>query len=183
VLVISEAYSSRYKNAITKHTFEKAVKRYRHRIRHRPHPHNTFGERTGHHFHSSIASPSSPLSPLTNSTTNIDTQTQLSTLNFDPQEYAQHKLEVLPSKILHLTKTFHEHVRYLIGPGRNDRDILKKMPIGLKHLLCEITDAQIGAEIREEMLQDEGARRVSVDLYREVVQKLILSFRLSSLSA
>jgi hypothetical protein len=48
--------------------------------------------------------------------------------------------------------------------------MLKKMPIGLKHLLCEITDAEVGAQIREEILQDEGARHVSlVSTYREAV--------------
>jgi potassium channel subfamily K, other eukaryote len=164
VSVLSEAYSSRYKNAIATHASEKAVKRHRHRIRHRTRPYDAFSERTGHHFHSSIALPPTTLPPFTTSATNIDTQTQMSTLNIDPQGCARHKLEALPSKVLHFTKIFHEHVLYLLGPGKNDRDILKKMPIGLKHLLCEITEAKIGDDIQEYILQDERAKRVSVVL-------------------
>jgi hypothetical protein len=147
---------------IATHTFEKAVKRYRHRIRRRPRPRDTFAEPSGDNFLPFITPSSSTLSPLTISTADIDIQTQMKTRNFHLQGCAQRKLEALPFKVLSLTKTFHEHVWYLLGPGTNDKDTLKMMPIGLKRLLCEITDAEIGAEIQEEILQDEDARRVSV---------------------
>src|ERR1700722_6945468 len=159
--VLSETYSSHYKNAITTHVFDKAVKRYRQRTRMRPRIQRTWSKRTVDAFplrslpSFAASQQAMPLIPSS------DTQSKVFTQFTEPYNRAQQQIDSLPIEILRRTQVFREHVQYFVGPGRKGKDVLKRMPVGLKQLLCDITDVEkIGERVKEEILQDDAAKQV-----------------------
>lgn len=131
--VLSEAYSSRYKNVLSKGSFERAVKNFRERRATSPPPHTT---RTRLHSRS----PSRDVSPDRTYT----------------REQAKRDLEALPAELLNHAKAFHEHIHYFLN-NSNSSD----PPQSLNKLLNEIAESEhMDDKLKREVLGDDGARKV-----------------------
>jgi potassium channel subfamily K, other eukaryote len=146
--VLSEAYSSRYKNVLSKGSFERAVKNFRERRAASPPP----------HARSRMRSPSMSrdVSPERGYT----------------REHAKRDLEALPSDLLSHAKTFHEHIYYFMNNGS------ELPPQTLTKLLDEIAESEhMDARLKQEMLGDDGARKVRNTTFRA------MSFRCAHFSS
>lgn len=76
------------------------------------------------------------------------------------------RLEALPAQILHQARTFHEHVQYFVGQGSTSGSGMNAdspVPESLRKLMNDITGAeQLGKRVKEEIMQDEDVRHVSL---------------------
>ena len=134
--VLSEAYSSRYKNVLSKGSLERAVRNSRGRY---------------------ATSPSSPSAP--------GTHTRLHSRSVSPDfspgrrftRDAKRNLETLPADLLSHAKTFHEHIYYFL----NSTDMKEAPPPTLQKLLDEIADGErMDARLKQEILGDDSSRKV-----------------------
>ncbi|EIN08970.1 voltage-gated potassium channel [Punctularia strigosozonata HHB-11173 SS5] len=156
ISLISDAFSSRYKNALHIGVFDRAVKRYRKRriaqeLASRP-----------RHVPGTMQSAESSEKPGLKrgiQATRLERSTSQSRRNADAL------LEALPREILGYARTFHEHVRIVMsqpsGPsGRSTRvSTAGDVPDGLRRLLDDIADKEkISDDMKREILSDEEAR-------------------------
>ncbi|KAF8581278.1 voltage-gated potassium channel [Ramaria rubella] len=148
ISVLSEAYSSRYKNVLSKGSFERAVKNFRERRSTSPPPHIT-RSRLRSRSQSRDASPERPYT----------------------RENAKRELEALPSKLLNHAKTFHEHIHYFLS-STNGSD---PPPQTLHKLLDEIAESEhMDARLKQEVLGDDGARKTLFMMsYEGALRKMI----------
>jgi potassium channel subfamily K, other eukaryote len=162
--VVSDAFSSRYKNALHIGVFDRAVKRYRKRriaqeLANKPRNRPT----TDH----SQAAEKPDLKPELQAT-------QLQRSTSQARRNAETLLEALPREILGHARSFHEHVRYVMsqpsGPGDRNRrgrsgSVADDIPDGLKRLLDDIANTEkMSDNMKREILEDEEARNVSIRL-------------------
>lgn len=145
LLVIVEAYSDRYQNALHSGAFARAVRQYRNspaestipRKRQRP----------------------QPPSCLPPGTTSEHTAKALS----ESEGKAREKLERLPHQMLRNARAFQQHVHFFVGPDAKATGNLGDVPEGLKRLMDEISgEEKLAERIKQEILQDESARQVCV---------------------
>lgn len=133
-IVLSEAYSSRYKNVLSKGSFERAIKNFRRRRESSPPSHII-----GSHPHS--RSRSRDASPDRRYT----------------HEHAKRDLEGLPAELLTHAKNFHEHIYYFLSSVNGN----EPPPHTLRKLLDEIAESeQMDARLKREMMRDDNARKV-----------------------
>lgn len=70
-------------------------------------------------------------------------------------ELAKRDLEALPTELLNHAKIFHEHIHYFLNNGS------EPPPPTLNKLLDEIAESEhMNARLKQEMLGDDGARKV-----------------------
>jgi hypothetical protein len=143
--------------------FEQAVKRYHQREQ---------MDRSGTLSLDSAINNFDPDSPLE---LHIDTQVALS----ESEVRARQQLEALPTEILQHVQSFREHVDYFVragdvagrgksgwSGGRDGHvDGTASVPEGMKQLLDDITGPErIPGRIKDDIMQDADARRVSPDV-------------------
>lgn len=150
--MISEAYSTRYKNAIHSSVFDRAIKNYRARAHVSP---LQIKSRQG-------LKPTPPLPP---SSPNMGHSSSImdSAVIDEHNKRLQEQLEALPRKILGHARTFRDHMEYFVGRGSlgvSGADV-NSVPDTIKKLLDDITGAEkIGDRIKQEILQDSDSRQV-----------------------
>ncbi|KAJ7474538.1 hypothetical protein B0H11DRAFT_2035816 [Mycena galericulata] len=165
ISVISEAFSSKYHNALHAGVFERAVKRYRRLI----------DEKVPRGKNKRVSPLTTP--PARSRPTLSANPSTLDALN-DSHTRTQAELEALPHKILADAKTFHEHLSYFVGGGNKVKvDSGDDLPPGLQKLMDEITGAEkLGERIKREILQDEDARHTLFTLsIEQALRKMINS--------
>ena len=137
--VLQDAFSSRYKSALYSGVFENAVKKYRQKAK-------TRGEKAAQEEedHKEL---------------NIPTRIRPSIVE-DSSARAQRNLESLPAKVLEQARVFHRYIQYL---GRAEHGTAA--PTDLKLMLDDISRAEtLDDRMKDEILQDEEARHVSIRL-------------------
>lgn len=138
-VVLQDAFSSRYKNALHSGAFEDAVKKYRQKKK---------------------AQVEKKVEDVNNRELNIPTKIPPSALE-ETSARAQQSLESLPGRALEQARVFHRHIQYF-AHAEPERD----MPPDLKLMLDDISRAQkLDERVKNEILQDEDARNVSTSLY------------------
>ncbi|KAJ7636869.1 hypothetical protein FB45DRAFT_907554 [Roridomyces roridus] len=164
ISVIAEAFSSKYRNAIYAGVFDRAVKRYRERVR-------LLAEKARRGKKANAHNPPPLMEPhLAGPST--DDAVHKSHLK------VQEQLEALPHKILADAKMFHEHLSYFVSKGKSmgvDSD--DPLPPGLQKLMNEITSAErLGERVKREILQDDDARHTLFTLsIEQALRKMITS--------
>jgi potassium channel subfamily K len=142
--VLSEAYSTRYKNALHTHAFDNAVKRYRVRSRSIAVPQGAerpsvpFPQQPVLTTDTTLSSPTLPIRTVGPRLVRTRTISAARSRSHSPsrtppelparppspspsesvreaQEVAQQQLEALPYQVLQHARTFHEHVKYFVG--------------------------------------------------------------------
>ncbi|KIJ29275.1 hypothetical protein M422DRAFT_71237 [Sphaerobolus stellatus SS14] len=148
ISVLCEAGSSRYKNALSKGSFARAVKNFRERRATSPSPHTT-----SYRFHS--RSRSREMSPDRDYT----------------HEHAKRDLEALPGDLLNHAKAFHEHIYYFL----NGVDGSEAPPPTLQRLLEEVAESEhMDDALKSEIMEDEGARKALFMMsYEGALRKMI----------
>ncbi|KAF8522657.1 hypothetical protein JB92DRAFT_3094201 [Gautieria morchelliformis] len=148
VSVLSEAYSSRYKNVLSKGSFERAVRNFRERRAASPPPNATRSRLNSQ-------TPSREVSPERTYT----------------REQAKRDLEALPTELLNHAKTFHEHIYYFL----NSMNGSEPPPQTLNKLLDEIAESEhMDARLKQEVLGDDGARKTLFMMsYEGALRRLI----------
>jgi predicted metal-dependent hydrolase len=144
-LVIAEAYSDRYKNALHSGAFARAVKQYR--------------NRSGHDNIVAKEKPNPVPAVMPVGATHEDIATALA----ESKQQAQQSLEDLPHQIRKHIRTFHQHFQFFAGPNaKANVENLSEVPENLHKLMDDISGTERLAErIKKEILQDENARHVS----------------------
>ncbi|GJJ10621.1 hypothetical protein Clacol_004848 [Clathrus columnatus] len=179
VSVLCEACSSRYKNALTGGSFQRAVKNFRKRREISPSPnfHNRVHSRTRSQSNSHSRDLSPPgLNPNSNSYFGINGISGAGASgetvnNTYTVEHAKRDLEALPGELLSHARTFHDHVYYFMSSLDGDEPI----PAPLEKLLNEIAESEHMADgLRKEVLRDDGARRALFMMsYEGALKKMI----------
>ena len=138
-VVLQDAFSSRYKNALHSGAFEEAVKKYRQKKK-------TQSEGQGGEGNSREL--------------NIPAKIPPSILE-ESSARAQQSLENLPGQALEQARVFHRHIQYF-AQSEPEHDI----PPDLKLMLDDISRAhKLDERVKDEILQDEDARNVSIGLH------------------
>lgn len=166
-IVLQEAYNSRYRNALHVGAFDKAVKRYRQKFdqarpagrkRHRLHirrhgdPPSTSHSSLNLHDHAGA--------PSRTPTQRIQTATH------ELHARAQERLEALPDHVLNHVKLFHRFIRFFVEGGHILHGHDEEVSDRLRGLLDEIAAlGGIGKVTKDELLQDEDTRHVSVVIF------------------
>jgi len=138
-IVLQDAFSSKYKNAMHSGVFQSVVKKYRQEAKARS---EKRPEDEG------------------NEELSVPTRVHPSVVE-ESSTRAQKSLENLPGQVLEHARVFHRHVQYLVQAepeGVVGPDI--------KLMLNDISQAQkLDEKVKDEILQDEDARNVSTALY------------------
>jgi len=157
ISVLSEAYSYRYKNAMHTRVFDDAVKRYR-----------------------MEKSRTSPRMATVNSNLDEDVHIETHIALSESETRVRRQLEALPNEILQSTQSFREHLEYFVRPhgrGASGRAAVDggvgaaaALPEGMRELLDDITGERVAERIKDEIVQDENARRT---LFRLSIEKAL----------
>jgi len=138
-IVLQDAFSSKYKNAMHSGVFQNAVKKYRQEAKARSEkkPEDEGSEEL-----------------------NIPTGVHPSVVE-ESSTRAQKSLENLPGQVLEQARVFHRHVQYLVQTEPE-----RVLAPDIKFMLDDISQAQkLDERVKDEILQDEDARNVSTALY------------------
>lgn len=140
LVVVGEAYSSRYQDVLHTTVLDRALKRYRNE--------STRDE---------VSSVSSE-----RGSTSVDTSEGSKNKGQGKKKKKGVDLERLPHEILQHTTTLREHIQYFVVQ-RGSTAHRDKVPHTVQRLLDEISgEEQLGEQIKAEILQDEDARQVRV---------------------
>lgn len=151
-IVIEEAGSSKYKNALHSKAFDNAVKKFRIRENRKT---------------EAIAAHARPGVPRTHSNISLQEATEAASIA------AQHELEKLPNQVLQQAKTFHSHVQYLVNnadtnwedtrnPDSAMARCMSRTSADLRALLDEISNLEeIGERAKKDIMEDDDTRNVS----------------------
>uniref|UniRef100_A0A0W0EZV0 Potassium channel domain-containing protein n=1 Tax=Moniliophthora roreri TaxID=221103 RepID=A0A0W0EZV0_MONRR len=143
ISLVSEAFTSRYKNVFRAGIFTRAVEKYR-----------TKESQAGRGRIKPL--PASPASSLGNDSVPGSSKSQ----EHEAIHRAKQRLEQLPRQIIQHCKAFHDHMHFVSSPRRIDGKEPEKMPPGIKKLLEDIAGAEkLGSRIQNEILQDRDARQ------------------------
>lgn len=137
-VVLQDAFSSRYRNALHSGAFEDAVKKYREKKK---------------------VQSEKKAEGLAAGELNIPAKVRPSAVE-ESSARAQQSLENLPGQTLEQARVFHRHIQYFIQaePGGST-------PHDLKVMLDDISRTQkLDERVKEEILQDDDARNVSESL-------------------
>lgn len=138
-IVLQDAFSSKYKNAMHSGVFQGAVKKYRQQAKTRS---EKKPEDEG------------------NEELNIPIGVHPSVVE-ESSTRAQKSLENLPGQVLEQARVFHRHVQYLVQTESEG-----VIAPDIKLMLDDISQAQkLDEKVKDEILQDEDARNVSTALY------------------
>ncbi|KAJ7596567.1 hypothetical protein C8J56DRAFT_850011 [Mycena floridula] len=160
ISVLSEAYSSRYKNIIHSNVFDHAVKRYRARLA-RP--------RKRHR------NPPPPILDAEKIRIIPESSNGEHAAISESRKRATEHLEALPHHVLDLTRDFHHFMEYFVKGGD-----MEQLPDALQDLLDEITGMEnlvIGERHKQEILQDATSRQA---LFTLGIEKAIRKMRHSA---
>lgn len=149
LLVIEEAGSSRYKNALHSKTFDTAVKKFRERE-------NSETER--------LAAHTTPHAPRTHSSSSLHQAVQ------NAEDVARKELEQLPTEIIRQVRAFHDQMQFFVNSGgsvaeeaaASQAESRTRVPKQMRQLLDEISELEdIGERAKREILEDDDSRNVS----------------------
>lgn len=147
-VVIEEAGSSRYKNALHYKTFDSAVKKFR--------------EREDAET-KKLAARNTPQAPRAHSNSSLPDATE------SAQEVARQELEKLPTEIIRQVRTFHDHMQFFanstgtVAEEATNAEVQKRsrIPKQLRELLDEISELEdIGERAKQEIMEDDDSRNV-----------------------
>ncbi|KAG6873892.1 hypothetical protein C0995_009671 [Termitomyces sp. Mi166 len=171
-LVLSEAYSSRYKSIFTSNLMTQAIKRYQQRARNaarerRQPPSATLTSipTSGPDSSTTYVQPYSPLSATT-----LVPSVPLDAALSDLQKRVTGHLEALPSEVLKHTRTFGEEAQYLIEANAGLTQDNEGVPEGLRKLMDDVAGVErLGERIKEEILKDADARHKIEEIAEEAI--------------
>ncbi|KAK7047856.1 Potassium channel [Paramarasmius palmivorus] len=154
ISVVSEAFTSRYKDVFRIGVFTRAVEKLRakeqedaiRRARSKPAP--------------SVSGEGSSTAASSRSSAN---------------DHAKRRLEQLPRQIIQHCKSFHDHMQFVSSPRRIDGKEQERMPVGIQKLLDEIDGVEkLENRIKNEILQDLDARQTlfTLSIERELRKML-----------
>lgn len=139
-IVLQDAFSSRYKSALYSGVFENAVKKYRQKSK----------------------TPSDKAQEEENKESSIPAKIRPSLVE-ESSARAQRNLESLPGKVIEQARVFHRYIQYL---GHADHGHGAIVTTDLKLMLDDISRAEkLDDRMKDEILQDEEAKHVSMGLY------------------
>ncbi|KIO33726.1 hypothetical protein M407DRAFT_17341 [Tulasnella calospora MUT 4182] len=163
IAVLSEAYSSRYKSALQKGSFSKAMKSFEGKEAQRGKSHDS-EKSPRESFH------------LANEEAQHDVELENATC---PSDLAQkildstrRHLDSIPLSVITHAKTFHDHVRYFANHPQYPHE---PPPTSLTDLLDEIAESEkMDERMKQELLGDEEARKALFFMsYERAFRKLI----------
>ena len=200
-LVLQEAGSSRYKNALHSQVFDKAVKKYRKRQQQdwKQHPRPVLGgsshagnHESHFHGHPGLEFPS----PSLQSSRRRGNKKPDAARIKESEEVAQRALEALPEEIVRMSNAFNEYMRFFASEGSGGTDPLEEQDVApsegsrhqhpLPHLRRHLQgDSSSGSNTpaereRDKRVEEEKGRSVNGNLKVPVEMRVLLD-ELSSL--
>ncbi|EEB95832.1 hypothetical protein MPER_05141, partial [Moniliophthora perniciosa FA553] len=152
ISVVSEAFTSRYKDAFRASIFTRAVEKYRAKeqqaVKGRMKP---------------VSASPAPL--VENGSVPGSSKSQ----EHEAVHHAKQRLEQLPRQIIQHCKAFHDHMHFVSSPPRINGKEPEKMPRGIKKLLEDIAGAEkLESRIQNEILQDRDTRQNGGELRKMI---------------
>lgn len=145
-IVLQDAFSSKYKNALHSGVFESAVKRYRQKTKSQSEKKEREKEGKEINFHVTV---------------------QPSDVK-ESSSRAQRNLENLPAKVLGQTELFHRHIQFLVQSETGGI-----FTTNLESMLDDVDRAhKMDEKLRDEILQDEDARNVRTLCFTALLNKV-----------
>ncbi|KAF8067790.1 hypothetical protein FPV67DRAFT_1493564 [Lyophyllum atratum] len=171
ISILSEAWSSHYKNLVRPDIVHQTVNRYKERHR-QPHP-------------TSPSSTLAPTSPPDTGRTYVDASspTTAKTSVEESQKRVDGHLKSFPERVLREARTADENVKYLAAPQAMDPH-QESIPESLKQLMDEVAGVEKFAErVKDEILKDPNARHELLTISVEKALRTIMQIAEEAINA